>query len=100
MKPKQFEEYIDPLLTSKDYFCEKALEIQNKKNVKRAPAKRWNPEKMNRAVEKMWSGLIENIYGKLQWQVKGSTAEAWINFLQEGDFLENLNGSILEIEFE
>ncbi len=61
MKFKEFEQYVDPLLTSKEYFCEKALELQNKRNKKRAPSKSWAPEKMNRAVEKMWEENVEGL---------------------------------------
>lgn len=100
MRLKQFEEYIDPLMTSKEYFYVEATALQNKKNKVRQPAKRWNEEKINRAVDKMWAELLKNVYEKLQWQVKGSDQEAWIERIQRDGFLEELNDSILEIEFE
>lgn len=102
MTINEFINYIDSLLTSKEAFYTKSMDDQLARNSRRAPAKRWNEVKMTRAIDKQWKELLTNIYNQIRPKVsKTATPEdGWITFINQEDFVDSLNESIYDIEFD
>lgn len=99
----EFMEYMDNHLQSRETFVANATEYQNVKNRRRAPAKRWKEEKIQRAVNNMWTDLLKTIYARIKPLVKASSSEPkkeWINYIETNEILDSLDESIYEIEFE
>lgn len=102
MSISEFITYIEARLNSKDAFYAKSLDDQLARNQRRAPAKRWNEVKMERVIDKQWKELLTNVYNQIRPQINKDLPgdEAWLNFLTQDDFLESIDESVFEIEFE
>jgi len=99
---KEFEEYLNANLGSKSIFFEKAMEDQIRRNARRAPAKRWNEAKLERAVNKMWTDMATSIYNKFKISIKTNSSDpyqSWIDFIEKNEALENLDEMMTELEF-
>ncbi|MBP1043849.1 hypothetical protein I6N95_22730 [Vagococcus sp. BWB3-3] len=102
MTINEFIDYIEQQLTSKESFYGKAMDDQLARNSRRAPAKRWNEVKMTRVIDKQWKELLTNIYNQIRPNVKKTTEpeDGWIEYIAQDDFVDSINESIYEIEFE
>lgn len=100
MDKEELLEYIETNSGVKDKFMEKALDYQNGKNHKRPFAKRWNETKVERAADKMFNTVLDNIFDKLKPAIKSSDNKKWIMFIEENNVLEDLEDSMGEISFE
>lgn len=103
MNFKEFLEYMDNNLDSKDVFYQKAMDDQLARNARRAPAKRWNETKLERAVDKMWTELMKNVYDKFKSSVNSKAADpyqAWIDYIEKNESLEGLDEMMVDLEFE
>ena len=99
MNAKEFAIYIEEFMSSKNGFLAKIREYEDARNKRRAPAKRWAEEMVERRVEKIWGEFLVTIYEKIRPQITNYTEpQAWIDFVQKDGFLEQLNDSIDEIE--
>ncbi len=99
---KEFEEYLDANLGSKDIFFEKAMEDQMRRNARRPPAKRWNEAKLERAVNRMWTDIVRSIYDKFKITINTKSSDpyqAWIEFFEKNEALENLDEMMNDLEF-
>lgn len=99
---KEFVAYMDKNLTSKDTFYEKAMEDQLARNARRAPAKRWNETKLDRAVDKLWVELMKNVYDKFKMTIRTQSSDpyqAWIDYIEKTEALENLDDMMIDLEF-
>ncbi|MGX7394037.1 hypothetical protein [Carnobacterium mobile] len=100
---KEFLEYINENLSGKSTFYEKAMEDQLARNGRRAPAKRWNETKIDRAIDKMWVELVRNIYDKFKSTINSKSSDpyqGWIDFMNKNESLEKLDEMIVDLEFE
>ncbi|WP_034550007.1 hypothetical protein [Carnobacterium funditum] len=103
MNFKEFVAYMEQNLSAKDAFYQKALDDQVARNVRRAPAKKWNEAKMDRAVDKLWLELMKNVYDKFKWVVKENSSDprkSWIEYIEKTESLESLDEMLVELEFE
>ena len=100
MTLQEFIEYLESVMSSKETFYNLSMEDQLARNKRRAPAKRWNDVKMERVVDKQWKELMTNVYNTVKSQNKNAFRQSWIDFIHQNDFLENLDNSITEIEFD
>lgn len=103
MNLKEFLTYMDNNLSAKDLFYQKAMDDQLARNARRAPAKRWNETKLDRAVEKMWVELMKNVYDKFKSNINSKSSnpyQAWTTYIEKNEALENLDEMIVELEFE
>lgn len=97
---KEFIEYIEALLSSKEVFYQLSGEDQLARNARRAPKKRWDEDKITRAIDRQWQEVLISIYNKVK-TVKGRAPEAeWLSFINGDDFIESIDQSITEIEFD
>lgn len=101
MTKNEFVDYVDGLLSSKETFFNLSREDQEGKNKRRSGKKKWEKEKIEQAVEESWKILLSNIYEKVQ-ELVGSRSlrDKWIEFINKDDFLESIDQSISEIEFD
>lgn len=103
MTKQELQDYLEQNSTGYNTFISKATDDQLERNKRRAPAKRWNETKINRATEKMWKDVVTNMYDKLKAQI-GKTSfngyEKWVEFINEYDVLEAFEDSMNELEFE
>lgn len=56
-----------------------------------------------RAVEKMVSQFIDNVYDKLKANIKENkfqSYDSWAYFIETNDVLDNLEDTVAEMEFE
>lgn len=100
---KEFEEYLDAHLGSKRIFYEKAMDDQIKRNGRRPPAKRWNETKLERAVDRMWTDMARSIYDKFKITINTKSSDpyqAWVDFIEKNEALENLDEMMTDLEFE
>ena len=103
MNFKEFLEYMDNNLNAKDAFYQKALDDQMSRNARRAPAKRWNETKLDRAVDKLWVELMKNVYDKFKMNIKPNESDpykSWIDYIEKNEALESLDEMLVELEFE
>lgn len=103
MNFKEFVEYMDKNLGAKDTFYQKALDDQMARNARRAPAKRWNETKLDRAVDKLWKELMKNVYDKFKMNIKANESDpynSWIDYIEKNEALESLDEMLVELEFE
>ncbi|MGY3748059.1 hypothetical protein ACWN8P_12440 [Vagococcus salmoninarum] len=96
----EFIEYMESVMSSKETFYSISMDDQLARNSRRKPAKRWNEEKIERAIDMQWKELMTNVYEKVKAEKGNSLKSAWIEFIMADDFLEQLDGSIAEIEFD
>ncbi|MDT2830061.1 hypothetical protein P7H62_14420 [Vagococcus carniphilus] len=103
MTINEFLNFLEKNLISYNIFIEKATEYQLEKNKKRTPKKRWEEKKVNRAINEMWKSSMQVAYEKVKTEIgipRYDGYEKWIEFIEENDFLEAINDSITELEFE
>lgn len=103
MNKKDFNQYLMDNAAGYKTFMTKSIEYQDEKNSRRQPAKRWNETKVERAADRMWNEFADNIYEKVNKNIRGngnSTTEQWLKFIEQNDLLEELSESISEMEFE
>lgn len=103
MNKKELEEYINKNSQTIEIFSEKALEYQTGKNNDRPKKKRWDEVKIGHAVDGMSSTFMENIHDKIKVQVKKNEFDPqrpWIDFITKNDVLDELEESVIEMEFE
>ena len=81
-------------------FYNNSLSDQLARNKRRAPAKRWKEEKIERTIDNQWKDLMTNIYNTLKTQVGNSLSSKWHELIDGEDFIENLDNSVIEIEFD
>lgn len=103
MNFKEFVAYMEENISAKDTFYQKALVDQEARNGRRAPAKKWNETKLDRAVDKLWLELMKNIYDKFKWVVKENPSDpynSWVEYIEKTESIENLDEMLVELEFE
>lgn len=103
MNFKEFVEYMENNLSAKDTFYQKAMDDQIARNARRAPAKRWNETKLDRAVDRLWSDLMKNVYDKFKMAIKVNPSDpykSWIDYIEKNEALESLDEMLVELEFE
>ncbi|GAW63423.1 hypothetical protein FC65_GL000673 [Ligilactobacillus acidipiscis DSM 15836] len=103
MNKKELEEYINNNSRTIEIFSEKALEYQTGKNNDRPKKKRWGEVKISRAVDGMINTFMENVHDKIKTQVKRNEFEpqrSWIDFITKNNVLDELEESVIEMEFE
>lgn len=103
MNKKELEDYINKNSRTIEIFSEKALEYQTDKNKGRPIKKRWDEVKIGHAVDGMINTFIENIHDKIKAQIKKNEIEPqrpWIDFITKNNVLDELEESVIEMEFE
>ena len=104
MTLNEFIDYLEQQLSSKNAFYDKSLTDQNARNKRRSPAnKRWSDEKILKTIDNQWKELMNSIYNKVRPKVKKTapTQKGWLDYFTENaDFIESIDNSIYEIEFE
>lgn len=103
MNNAELQAYLEEHSHIIDTFRDKGLDYQNEKNQKRQPAKRWNENKVDRAVDKMVAEFIANIQVKLAFNIRGKHAndyQNWLTFIEQNEVVENLAASVNEMPFE
>lgn len=103
MNKKELEQYINNNSRTIEIFSEKALKYQDMKNKNRPKAKRWDEVKISHAVDGMINTFMENVHDKIKTQVKRNEFEpqrSWIDFITKNDVLDELEESVIEMEFE
>lgn len=99
MNKKELQEYLEQHSSGYQTFITKATDDQLERNKRRAPAKRWNETKMERAVDKMWLEVVTNVFDKLSKQIKSTNKQTWLSFMDEHDIIESFDDSMNELEF-
>ncbi|WP_208422556.1 hypothetical protein [Latilactobacillus fragifolii] len=103
MNNAELQAYLEEHSHIIDTFRDKGLAYQNEKNQKRQPAKRWNENKVDRAVDKTVAEFIANIQVKLAFNIRGEHANAyqtWLTFIEQNEVVEALAASVNEMTFE
>lgn len=99
MNEKEFLEYFESITTAKSRFLEKAITLQTEKNLKRAPAKRYNETVVARQADKLWEELVGNIYNNVRNSIKKpENRSSWTNKLEAEGVMEQLDDSIAEMD--
>lgn len=99
MNEKEFFEYFESITTDKDGFLEKALALQTAKNLKRAPAKRYNETVVARQADKLWKELVSDIYNNVRNSIKKpENRSSWTSKLEAEGVMEQLDDSISEMD--
>lgn len=103
MNKQELQEYLEQHSNGYHTFISKANDDQLERNKRRAPAKRWNETRVERAVDKMWLEVVANVYDKMSKQI-GSTSfngyQKWIAFIEENEIIESFDDSMNELDFE
>ncbi|WP_034538522.1 hypothetical protein [Carnobacterium inhibens] len=103
MNFKDFVEYMDSNFAGKNIFYQKAMEDQLARNARRPQKKRWNENKIDRAIDKIWVELMRNVYDKFKTVINSKSADpyqSWINYIEKNEALESLDEMIVDLEFE
>ncbi|GAJ26019.1 hypothetical protein JCM15457_927 [Liquorilactobacillus sucicola DSM 21376 = JCM 15457] len=102
MNKQELQEYINNNSRAVKIFWDKALVFQQAKNKKRQPAKRWNETMLERAADKMLATFITGIHDKLKMYIKEDALapqKSWANFIEDNEILEELEESVVEMDF-
>lgn len=70
MDREEFETYLNANSRAVALFRSRALSYQHSQNRKRAASKRWSETAVASAVDKMVSQFVDNVYDKLNANVK------------------------------
>ncbi|POE40583.1 hypothetical protein ACX51_12570 [Lacticaseibacillus paracasei] len=103
MDREEFETYLNANSRAVALFRSRALSYQHSQNRKRAASKRWSEIAVASAVDKMVSQFVDNVYDKLNANVKENKLhpyENWVNFIETNEVLDILEDSVAEIDFE
>ncbi|MFT8762318.1 MAG: hypothetical protein ABF857_13840 [Lacticaseibacillus paracasei] len=103
MDREEFETYLNANSRVVAIFRSQALAYQHSKNRQRAASKRWSKTVVASAVDKMVSQFVDNVYDKLNANVKENKLhpyENWVNFIETNEVLDSLEDSVAEIDFE
>lgn len=103
MDREEFETYLNANSRVVAIFRSQALAYQHSKNRQRAASKRWSETAVASAVDKMVSQFVDNVYDKLNANVKENKLhpyENWVNFIETNEVLDSLEDSVGELEFE
>ena len=103
MDREEFETYLNANSRAVALFRSRALSYQHSQNRKRAASKRWSETVVASAVDKMGSQFVDNVYDKLNANVKENKLhpyENWVNFIETNEVLDSLEDSVAEIDFE
>ncbi|KRL97476.1 hypothetical protein [Liquorilactobacillus satsumensis] len=102
MDKQQFQDYLETNSQAISLFNHKALEFQESKNKNRPPARRWNEARLERETGKMLNTFVTNIHEKMKSHINPNSSEPvkeWISFIDENDILDELEESIIEMQF-
>jgi hypothetical protein len=103
MHYQEFVTYLEEHIHNKAAFYDRALEYQETKNKARQKSKRWDQTKLDREVDDMWNKVTQNLYNTLQAQVpknKMNPRQEWFTFFEKNNLFENVDESLISIEFE
>lgn len=103
MNNAELQAYLEEHSRVIDTFRAKGLDYQNEKNQKRQPAKRWNENKVDRAVDKMVAEFVASIQVKMAFNIRGEHAkeyQTWLTFIEQNEVVEGLEESVNEMAFE
>lgn len=103
MNIKDFQEHMENNLNGLSSFWDRAIEYQITENNKLTKSKQWSDDKIYNTVNRMYNQLIENMYVKVKSLVeeKGKkTDEQWIAFLEEKNLYEEIDESLIDVQFD
>lgn len=103
MDREEFETYLNANSRVVAIFRSQALAYQHSKNRQRAASKRWTETAVASAVNKMVSQFVDNVYDKLNANVKENKLhpyESWASFIETNEVLDNLEDTVSEMVFE
>lgn len=103
MTKEEFENYVVENCEAKELFYEKSRAKQQKTNKGRPAARRWNDTKIERAVDKMWDPVIEDLYNKVRAAVNKQSnysSQNWVPFIEESELLELFEDSMQQLDFD
>lgn len=101
MDKQEFETYLNEHCSALTKFQERALDYQANKNQNRTRSARWNDAKVQRAADAMYDTFLTGIYTKLRSAIEDKyDCQAWLDYIEKYGLLEQLEESVLEIEFE
>lgn len=98
-----FKTMLEKNLSAYETFVVRATEYQEMKNKNRQPAKRWDQQKIERAVNDMWLQTAHNIYDKVKSKAPKKAVDidaAWDEFMRDNEIYDSLEESMSEVEFE
>ena len=103
MDREEFETYLNANSRVVAIFRSHALAYQHRKNRQRATSKRWSETAVARAVDKMVSQFIDNVYDKLKANIKENKFQpydSWAYFIETNNVLDDSEDTVAEIDFE
>ena len=101
MNKQEFETYLNEHCSALSKFQARALDYLANKNQNRTKSARWNDAKVQRAADAMYDTFLDGIYTKLRNAIKNKyDHQAWLDYIEKYELLEQLEESVLEIEFE
>ncbi|MTV81848.1 hypothetical protein [Secundilactobacillus folii] len=100
MDNSELQTYLKENSQVEERFMEKALAYLNQENLKRAPARRYNDTMVQRQADKLFDQVLDDVNSKIASQIRGEhTRQAWVNFMEQTDLLEELEDSMSELNF-
>lgn len=100
LNPSELQAYLAQNSQVEHLFMEKALPYLNDKNLKRAPARRYNSAIIQRQADKLYDEFTAQIHGKITQQLHGhKDREDWLRFIDSNNLLEELEDSMSELSF-
>ena len=103
MNIKDFQEHMENNLNGLSSFWDRAIEYHVTENNKLTKSKQWSDDKIYNTVNRMYNQLIENMYIKVKSLVeeKGKkTGEHWIKFLEDKNLYEEIDESLIDVQFD
>lgn len=102
MDIEDLRDYLQENSSVEDLFTSKCLQYLEEKNENRPAAKRWPQEKIDRVATKMYYSFLQNIHDKIS-NSKGLAKHdpsKWENFIKVHNIVDELEESVVDIEFE
>lgn len=103
MNIKEFQEHMENNLNGLSSFWDRAIEYHVAENDKLTKSKRWSDDKIYNTVNRMYNQLIENMYVKVKFLVEENgkkTNAQWIEFLEKNDLYEEIDESLIDVQFD
>ncbi|MFT8526091.1 MAG: hypothetical protein ABF723_05255 [Lentilactobacillus hilgardii] len=102
MDTEELRDYLAENSSVEDLFTSRCLQYLEEKNQNRPAAKRWPQEKIDRVSAKMYYSFLQNIHDKIS-NRKGLAKHdpsKWENFIKVHNIVDELEESVVDIEFE
>ncbi|GAF39378.1 hypothetical protein FC83_GL000652 [Agrilactobacillus composti DSM 18527 = JCM 14202] len=100
MNTAEFKSYVQAQSNIETIYLEKVTAKLTEQNEARKERVQLTPYKIQQNAEKLYDGVITDLYQKLQASIKSDQRDAWITYLSENEVLDNIELEMNEMSLD